>query len=336
MKAGSVLPTTNSKLNQLRLLADDTGRFVVVAIDHRGNLRTALSDAAGRDVGADELTEFKRAVVRTLSAGCSAALLDPEYGLAAAQLRAPNCGLLLAYEKSGYDNTRPGRRPDLLTNQSVLRLREAGAQAIKILLHFSGMEDASVNEEKKAFVERVGAECQAHQIPFFLEIITYDPTGGLSPTELARRRPTLIGGAVNEFSQARYRVDVLKLELPVSAKLLKDASGNGSEGLSRAEALRQTREALASARQPVVFLSGGVGAGEFVAGIELAAESGVPFHGALCGRAIWNGGIAAYSQAGGRDGAESRLEQWLSDEGATNLAAVRNCVARHAAPLPPG
>ncbi|MGH9707099.1 MAG: tagatose-bisphosphate aldolase, partial [Candidatus Acidiferrales bacterium] len=156
MKAGSVLPTTNSKLNQLRLLADDTGRFVVVAIDHRGNLRTALSDAAGRDVGADELTEFKRAVVRTLSAGCSAALLDPEYGLAAAQLRAPNCGLLLAYEKSGYDNTRPGRRPDLLTNQSVLRLREAGAQAIKILLHFSGMEDASVNEEKKAFVERVG------------------------------------------------------------------------------------------------------------------------------------------------------------------------------------
>lgn len=335
MKAETVPPTTNSKLDQLRLLADGTGRFVMVAVDHRGNLRTALSDAAARDVGADELTEFKCAVVRKLSAGCSAALLDPEYGMAAAQLRAPNCGLLLAYEKSGYDNTRPGRRPDLLTHQSVLRLREAGAQAIKILLHFSGMEDSSVNEEKKAFVERVGAECQAHQIPFFLEIITYDPTGGLLPMELARRRPTLIGGAVTEFTQARYGVDVLKLELPVSAKLLKAASGNGSEGMSHAEALRQTREALASARQPVVFLSGGVGVGEFVAGIELAAESGVPFHGALCGRAIWNGGIAAYSQAGGRDGAEARLERWLSGEGAANLAAVRNCVARHAAPLPP-
>lgn len=334
MKAGSVLPTPNSKLDQLRELADDTGRFVVVAIDHRGNLRTALSDAARREVDADELTAFKRAVVRKLSAGCSAALLDPEYGLAAAPLRAPNCGLLLAYEKSGYDNSRPGRRPDLLRNQSVLRLKEAGAQAIKILLHFSGMEDSSVNDEKKAFVERVGAECQAQQIPFFLEIITYDPTGGLSPMELACRRPMLIGGAVAEFSQPRYRVDVLKLELPVSPKLLKGAPDNGSKALPRAEALRQTREALALARQPVVFLSGGVGVGEFVAGIELAAESGVPFHGALCGRAIWNGGIAAYSQAGGRDGAESRLDRWLSDEGAANLAAVRNCVARHATPLP--
>lgn len=334
MKAAAVPPKANSKLDQLRLLADETGRLVVVAIDHRGNLRTALSDAAGREVGGDELTAFKCAVVRKLSAGCSAALLDPEYGLAAAQLRAPNCGLLLAYEKSGYDNTRPGRRPDLLTNQSVLRLQECGAQAIKILLHYSGLENSLVNEEKKAFVERVGAECQAHQLPFFLEIITYDPIGDLSPMGLARRRPTLVGGAVAEFSQPRYRVDVLKLELPVSAKLLKGASGNGSEGLSRAEALRQTREALAPARQPVVFLSGGVGVGEFISGIELAAESGVSFHGALCGRAIWNGGIGAYSQSGGRDGAEARLERWLSEEGAANLDEVRNCVARYATPLP--
>lgn len=334
MNAGTIPPTATSKLNQLRLLADATGRLVVIAIDHRGNLRTALSEAARREVADDELTSFKRAVVHKLSAGCSAALLDPEYGLAAAHLRAPNCGLLLAYEKSGYDNTRPGRRPDLLTNQSVLRLREAGAQAIKILLHFSGPENSLINEEKKAFVERVGAECQAHQIPFFLEIITYDPTGGLSPMELAHRRPILIGGAVAEFSQPRYAVDVLKLELPVSAKLLQGATGNGSERFSHAEALRQIREALALARQPVVFLSGGVGVGEFIAGIELAAESGVPFHGALCGRAIWNGGVAAYSQAGGKDGAEARLERWLSEEGAANLAAVRDCVTRHATPLP--
>lgn len=335
MKAVTVPPTVNSKLDQLRLLADNTGRLVMVAMDHRGNLRTALSDAAGRDVGGDELIEFKRAVVRNLSSGCSAVLLDPEYGLPAAQQRAPNCGLLLAYEKSGYDNTRPGRHPDLLTNQSVFRLREAGAQAIKILLHYSGLEDSSVNEEKMAFVERVGAECQAHQLPFFLEIITYDPTGSLSPMELARRRPTLIGGAVAEFSQPRYRVDVLKLELPVAANLLKGALGNGSEGLSRAEALRQTRQALASARQPIVFLSGGVSVGDFIAGIELAAESGVSFHGALCGRAIWNGGIEAYSQSGGRDGAEARLERWLSEEGTANLAAVRTCLSRHATPLPP-
>lgn len=334
MKTVTGPTTVNSKLDQLRLLADSTGRLVVIAIDHRGNLRTPLSSAAGRDVGTEELIEFKRTVVHTLSPACSAVLLDPEYGLAAAQQRAPNCGLLLAYEKSGYDNARPGRRPDLLTNQSVFRLREAGAQAIKILLHYSGLEDSSVNEEKMAFVERVGAECQAHELPFFLEIITYDPTASLSPIEFARRRPALIGGAVAEFSQPRYGVDVLKLELPVAANLLRGASGNGSDGLSHAEALRQTREALASARQPIVFLSGGVSVADFIAGIELAAESGVSFHGALCGRAIWNGGIEAYAQAGARNGAESRLERWLAEEGSANLAAVRDCLARHATPLP--
>ena len=119
MKAVTVPPTVNSKLDQLRLLADNTGRLVMVAMDHRGNLRTALSDAAGRDVGGDELIEFKRAVVRNLSSGCSAVLLDPEYGLPAAQQRAPNCGLLLAYEKSGYDNTRPGRHPDQIGRAHV-------------------------------------------------------------------------------------------------------------------------------------------------------------------------------------------------------------------------
>ncbi|MGB8788855.1 MAG: tagatose 1,6-diphosphate aldolase [Candidatus Acidiferrales bacterium] len=329
-------PTADSKLDQLRLLADNTGRLMVIAVDHRANLRAALSSAAGRDVGAGELIEFKRAVVRTLSTGCSAALLDPEYGLPAAQLRASNCGLLLAYEKSGYDNARPGRRPDLLTNQSVFRLREAGAQAIKLLLHYSNLEDSSVNEEKMAFVERVGAECHAHLLPFFLEIITYDSTGSLSPIELARRRPALIGAAVSEFSRPRYFVDVLKLELPVAANLLKGAFGESSEGLSRAEALRQIRQALASARQPVVFLSGGVSVSDFIAGIELAAESGISFHGALCGRAIWNGGIGAYAQAGARNGAEARLERWLSEEGAANLAAVRTCLARRATPLPSG
>ena len=46
---------------------------------------------------------------RILTPHASAILLDPEYGLSAAKVRAKNAGLLLAYEKSGYDNTQPGR-----------------------------------------------------------------------------------------------------------------------------------------------------------------------------------------------------------------------------------
>ena len=38
--------------------------------------------------------------------------------------RDTEAGLLLAYEKTGYDATTPGRLPDLLADWSVLRLKE--------------------------------------------------------------------------------------------------------------------------------------------------------------------------------------------------------------------
>ena len=62
---------------------------------------------------------------------------------------------------------------------------------------------------------------------------------------------------------------------------------------------------------PVVFLSGGASTAEFVAGLELVAEAGVPFAGALCGRAIWQDGIPVY----GAEGAEflARVKQLLEE-----------------------
>ena len=63
-----------------------------------------------------------------LTPHASAILLDPEYGLPAAKARAKNSGLLLAYEESGYDNTKPGRLPDLLPHVSVKRIKSTGAR----------------------------------------------------------------------------------------------------------------------------------------------------------------------------------------------------------------
>ena len=83
------------------------------------------------------LEEFKTAVTRVLTPHASAILLDPEYGLPAAAARSKNAGLLLAYENSGYDNTQPGRLPDLLDIWSVRRLVAAGADCIKILLYYT-------------------------------------------------------------------------------------------------------------------------------------------------------------------------------------------------------
>ena len=60
------------------------------------------------------MEEFKSLVTEVLTQHASAILLDPEWGLARIQAAGQECRLLLAYEKTGYDKTGPGRLPDLL------------------------------------------------------------------------------------------------------------------------------------------------------------------------------------------------------------------------------
>ena len=128
------------KLKRMKALANERGVIAATAMDQRGNLQKALSTFRGVDV--HEITpammsEFKVAVSRILTPHASAILLDPEFGLDAGRARAANAGLLLAYELSGYDTTRPGRLPDLLPHVSVKRLVEWGADAVKILIYYS-------------------------------------------------------------------------------------------------------------------------------------------------------------------------------------------------------
>src|SRR6266851_5743446 len=151
-----------AKLKRMKALSTKDGIIAAAAMDQRGSLQKSLASAKGVDQKAitpEMMSEFKTAVVRVLTPHATAILLDPEYGLEAAKARAPNAGLLLAYEESGYDNTKPGRLPDLLPHVSVKRIVDWGADAVKILLYYTPFDDRQVNEIKHAFIERIGAEC---------------------------------------------------------------------------------------------------------------------------------------------------------------------------------
>src|SRR6185503_7383301 len=140
---------------------------------------------------AEDLAEFKTIVTKILTRHASAILMDPEYGLEAIKARAPGTGVLLAYEKTGYDATVKGRLPDLLPEWSVRRLVAAGASAIKILLYYDPDDNPAINTIKHAFIERVGAECRANDVPFFLEPICYsDAIGNEQSIAFARVKPT--------------------------------------------------------------------------------------------------------------------------------------------------
>ena len=317
---------SSRKIEHMRALSDDRGVIAAAAMDQQGSLQKAIGAAKGisqDDVTDEMMSEFKTAVSSVLTPHASAILLDPEWGLEAAEARSEGTGLLLSYEKSGYDNTQPGRRADLLPDASVKRLADFGADAVKVLLHYTPFEDAVVNDEKHAFVERVGAECLANEIPFFLEFVGYDPKGGDEKgLAYAKKKPEIVIRSMQEFSKEEYLVDVLKVEIPVNLAYTKGAEVHaGQTAYSRAQALDAFREAAEVALRPFIYLSAGVSNDQFTESLNWATAAGVDFAGVLCGRATWKEGIPVYGEKG-----VAALEDWLEKDGVRNIGAVNDCL----------
>ena len=317
---------SEGKIRHLTALSNKNGVIAAAAMDQRGSLQKGIAGAKGvptDQVTPEMMSEFKIAVSRVLTPHASAILLDPEYGLPAAKARSSNAGLLLAYEESGYDNTKPGRLPDLLPHVSAKRIADWGANAVKILIYYTPFEDSSVNDIKHAFIERIGAECETQQIPFFLEIVGYDPKGGDEKGfEFAKQKPQVVIGSMQEFSKPQYRVDVLKVEVPINANYVEGSSVyKGQKAYSRSEALDLFRRAAGVAKKPFIYLSAGVGNAQFVESLTMAAEAGTDYSGVLCGRATWKDGIPIYAKQGVK-----ALEDWLQSEGVKNINAVNAAI----------
>jgi tagatose 1,6-diphosphate aldolase len=309
---------TPGKLAGMKAVSNDRGVIAAAAMDQRGSLKKAL----GPNAGDHELEEFKIYVAEVLTKHASAILLDPEWGLPAAKRRAEGSGLLLAYEKTGYDKQTPGRLPDLLDVWSVKRLKAAGADCIKILLYYSPYDDQKINDLKHAWTERIGDECVANDIPFFLEIVGYKEGMDEKGPEYAKIKPGVVTKYVQEFSKPQYNVDVLKLEIPINMQYVEGArSFKGTKVYTKQEALDHYRNAATATSKPFIYLSAGVSNPEFIEDLEYAAEAGVKFNGVLCGRATWKDGIPVYAQQGAK-----AFETWLKDEGVKNIENVNNAL----------
>lgn len=229
----------------------------------------------------------------------------------AAKRRAQGTGLLLAYEKTGYDNF-----------WSVRRLKVAGADCLKILLYYNSLDSTAINGRKQAWIERVGAECTAQDIPFFLEIVGYEDGTDDKSLGYARKKPRIVQASTAEFTKSQYLVDILKVEVPVNLKYVEGTKAfSGTKAYSRQQAMRWFLEAAEVSTKPFIYLSGGVSNAELIEAIELAAESGVKFSGVLYGRATWKDGIPVYQ----KDGMDS-FRRWLNEEGVNNILRVNQAL----------
>ena len=251
--------------------ASDRGTFVVLALDHRQNLRRELRPDAPHTVTYHEMVDFKRAVVRALSTTATGTLLDPEIG--AAQCIADGslparAGLIVAIEATGYLGSPTARVSRVLDGWSVAQAKRMGASAAKLLVYYH--PDAPNAADQERLVKEVADACVDADLALFVEPLSFALRDGerLIGEERRRvvvetaRRLTSIGG------------DVLKAEFPYDPSIT-------DEGLW----VDACAELDAASSVPWVLLSGGVDDVTFAAQVRVACAAGAS--GVLAGRSVW-------------------------------------------------
>jgi tagatose 1,6-diphosphate aldolase len=266
---------TLGKYRHLSRCANDAGHFIILAIDHRANLWQALQSHTTETIDASRFLAFKQSVLSVLphTPHITGVLTDPAYGIGAGIARGSisgRQGLLAPIEVTDYDLPPDKRSVEFIPHWSVGSIKRVGGDGVKLLLHYH--PSASDRSEKESIVRQLVEACAQHDIPFFLEPITYsfDPSRPLRTAELRQITVEM----VRTFCQ--MGVDVLKLHFPVNI-----------DETPHHDAWRAAcAEVDAACTVPWVLLSAGVPFDVFCDQAHIACLAGAS--GVIVGRAVWH------------------------------------------------
>ncbi|WP_297280888.1 tagatose 1,6-diphosphate aldolase [uncultured Anaerococcus sp.] len=311
---------SKEKYANLKKLVNSECAIAALAIDQRGSMEKMMNVANPDLNNVEGIGRFKELVSSELTKYASSILLDPIYGMKGVDARDKNAGLIMSYEQTGYDEYEEGRLPRLIDFVSGLRIKEMGSNAVKVLLYYDIDEDEKINDIKKAWVERVGFECQALGLPYFLEIVNYDASiDDAKGVQYSKLRPEKVIESMKVFDDPRYKVDVLKVEAPVNMNFV-EGFADGEVIHSREEAMGYFKEQSDATSIPFIFLSGGVSADLFKETLKFAKEAGSTFNGVLCGRATWRDAVEEFAKS------EEDANNWLQSQGKNNIVTLNEVI----------
>lgn len=261
------------KYRRLQQCSTPRAAISVLALDHRNNLRNALRPEAPDTVTDADLTNFKQDVVEYVSPAASAVLLDPEFG--AAQSIQSNSlsgrvGLLVTLEETGYTGDPMARQSTLLPKWTVSKVLRMGGSAVKLLVYYH--PNAATAKAIEDLVSQVAADCHTHQVPFFLEPLSYS----LNPNEKKlppQERRDIVLETARKLSP--LGIDVLKAEFPldITAEVDEKVWATACAELSTAS------------QTPWVLLSASVSYEIYLRQVTVACQKGAS--GVAVGRAVW-------------------------------------------------
>jgi tagatose-1,6-bisphosphate aldolase len=295
-------------LRGLDACASETGKLSVLALDHRNNLRRMLGPGDPGAVPAEQLVAAKRAVVRAIMGTATGVLLDPEYGAAQAIVDGSlpaAAGLIVSVENSGYGGPSTARLSSLPSGWSVAQAKRMGADAVKLLLYYH--PDASVAAAQEQLLMQVAEDCADHDIPLFLETLSYSIDEDVPKLSAEARRDVVVRTA---HRLTAIGGDVFKSEFPYDASV--------TDRSRWAEACDELDEASSI---PWVILSAGVDDATFEAQTEVACRAGAS--GVLVGRSVWGDGVVL---------PPTERDAWLASEGVARMRRLVDIVEREGKP----
>ncbi len=271
------------KYHRLKKCSSPAHSLSVLAIDHRTSLLKAIGKHRPGKIGVAELAEFKLDIIEYIGNAADAILLDPEFGAPAyisAGVPEKNKGLVLSVEKSGYSGNPTLRENDLLSSWNIHKTIRLAADAVKLLVYYHpAAQNKAVTE---ALIAQVAQECETHEIPFFLEVLTYslDPKFDKIPGD--ERRKVVVETA---RQLSGLGADVLKLEFPADISAFPDH-----------QYWADTCAALTEASLcPWILLSASVDFETYYDQVSIACQKGSS--GIAVGRAVWKEAVPMESRS---------------------------------------
>tara|TARA_B100000123_G_scaffold138454_1_gene102130 strand:- start:63 stop:977 length:915 start_codon:yes stop_codon:yes gene_type:complete len=283
-----------------------------IAIDAGSGLKQALKDARKAFYQENDLETFKKLIITSLGQYATTILIDSEFGPHLISKYPKQCSPMMAFEADVYHISDEDRITKLPDNIKVSDFSRLGYKVLKFFMYYAPNDNIEINEQKQKIIENIGKECVKNNISFLMEPLVYDPIKRPGSLDYAYLKPQLVENATKTFSNPKFNINYLKVEVPVDLSFVE---GFGDPIIKQKEAIKFFKDAsIAASGIPLLYLSAGVSFEWFKASLNMAIKAEVDCSGFMCGRAIWSEAIKVFGEQG-----EEGLKNWLNTTGQNRL-----------------
>ena len=283
-----------------------------IAIDAGSGLKQAIKDARKAFYQENDLETFKKLIITSLGQYATTILIDSEFGPHLISKYPKQCSPMMAFEADVYHISDEDRITKLPDNIKVSDFSRLGYKVLKFFMYYAPNDNIEINEQKQKIIENIGKDCVKNNISFLMEPLVYDPIKRPGSLDYAYLKPQLVEKATKTFSNPKFNINYLKVEVPVDLSFVE---GFGDPIIKQKEAIKFFKDAsIAASGIPLLYLSAGVSFEWFKASLNMAIKAEVDCSGFMCGRAIWSAAIKVFGEQG-----EEGLKSWLNTTGQNRL-----------------